>query len=114
MSMTTFYTAASTATELADALLLTASPSSTSNVTSSNSSSVDEDMMMLDFDVDDSPLPTSPVSCLAYLAADRPVWSGHRRHGSSITHQPSSLDLITGDPDAMSSAVFCFVKSFVW
>ncbi|EFX86270.1 hypothetical protein DAPPUDRAFT_98177 [Daphnia pulex] len=112
MSMTTFYTTASSAAELAEALLLTSSPcegASSSSSSSSSSLSVstsveDEDMMMLDFDVDDSPLPSCLVNCLAYDDGQ----------GGSYPFDKRSLDLIQGDSQAVTSAVFCFVKKFVW
>lgn len=109
MSMTTFYTTASSAAELAEALLLTSSPCEGASSSSSSSLSVstsveDEDMMMLDFDVDDSPLPSCLVNCLAYDDGQ----------GGSYPFDKRSLDLIQGDSQAVTSAVFCFVKKFVW
>lgn len=110
MSMTTFYTSASSAAELAEALLLTSSPCETASSTSSSlsvSTSVDEDMMMLDFDVDDSPLPSCLASCVAFTS----------HQDDQVVAYPfdrRSLDLIHGDSQAVNSAVFCFVKNFVW
>lgn len=102
MSMTTFFTPASTAKELAEALLLTSSPSA-----ASSSASVDDDadLMMLDFDVDDDALLPSPT-CLMYPAG--------RSAGHFWLDQRPSLDLITGNSDALSSAVLCFIRNFVW
>ena len=110
MSMTTFYTTASSAAELAEALLLTSSPCESTSSSSSSSLSVstsveDEDMMMLDFDVDDSPLPSCLVNCMAF---------DDGQGGRSYPFDKRSLDLIQGDSQAVTSAVFCFVKKFVW
>ena len=103
MSMTTFYTTATSAAELAEALLLTSSPCDATSSSSSSSSlsvstGVDEDMMMLDFDVDDSPLPSCLASCVA----------------GNYPFDKTPLDLINGDSQTVTSAVFCFVKNFVW
>ena len=92
MSMTTFYTsAASSAAQLAEALLLTSSTSTTSTPSVSS-----DDMSMLDYDVDDSPLPSCLSGCVAF--ANVP---------------PVDL-VLNGDAQAVTSAVFCFVKNFVW
>lgn len=75
----------STRTELVEALLLSSAGSSPASVSSSDDD-CSEVEMLLDFDEDEelNPLPTD-------------------------------LHLITaGDSEAMSSAVFCFVKNFVW
>ena len=115
--MTTFYTSAGSAAELVEALLLTSSPASPSvslSSASSDTSSVD-DLMMLDFEPDDSPLP-SPSCLLAYgeSGIDSPV-SSHQLWPATRRQAPrSSFDLLLSDSAAMSSAVFCFIKSFVW
>lgn len=106
--MTTFYTAtASSAAELAEALLLTSSAcestSSSSSSLSVSTSVEDEDMMMLDFDVDDSPLPSCLVNCMAFTDDQAGRYPFDKR----------PLDLIQGDSQAVTSAVFCFVKKFV-
>jgi hypothetical protein len=62
-------------------------------------------MMMLDFDVDDSPLPSCLVNCMAF---------DDGQGGGSYPFDKRSLDLIQGDSQAVTSAVFCFVKKFVW
>ena len=118
MSVTTFYTSAGSAAELAEALLLTSSPASPSvslSSASSDTSSVD-DLLMLDFEPDDSPLP-SPSCLLAYgeSGIDSPdsshqLWPASRRQAP----RSSSFDLLLSDSAAMSSAVFCFIKNFVW
>lgn len=84
--MTTFCTSTRT-TELVEALLLSSSGSSPASVSSDDDCSEVE--MMLDFDEEDGecPLPS---------------------------YRPTDLHLITaGDSEAMSSAVFCFIKNFV-
>lgn len=103
--MTTFYTTATSAAELAEALLLTSAGTVADSSTSSGSSSadtgssVDEDMM-LDFDEDDSPLHTCLASCVA-------------EHLLTIDKRLQSIDLIAGDTDGVISAAVCFVKDFV-
>lgn len=91
-TMTTYFTPASPP-EFADSLLLTSTPS-TMSASSSMGGDDDEALALDDFD----------DPCLVTCAPGRQL----------LASSPVQLDLAGGDPATVTSAVYCFIKNFVW
>lgn len=99
--MTTYFTPAKTAAEFSESLLLTSTPS-TLSASSSVGSVSDVEGMMLDDDFDEPCL----SACTLFTACQRQSYA--------IENERVQLDLVSGDPAAVTSAVHCFIKNFVW